>query len=122
MVRSLVGLLIFASLLLAPAARAQNGDDLVVKAAYEAYFSGLWARDIAAMDKVWSHDPNVRNIGPRNKSIDVGWEPIKKGFERLFDVFPQLNVKPDDPYVRVNGQKQADRWVLVYLHASRISE
>src|SRR6476659_9004212 len=39
-----------------------------VKAANQSFYTALSARDIDAMQKVWSNEPNVINMGPRHKA------------------------------------------------------
>jgi hypothetical protein len=46
-----------------------------VKAASGAFYEALAVMDDgAAMEKVWAHTPYVTYIGPRAKSIIVGWD------------------------------------------------
>ena len=55
-----------------------------VKAANQAFYAALSARDIGAMQKVWSSDIDIENIGPFSKAAHVGWDAIKKRFEETF--------------------------------------
>jgi hypothetical protein len=46
-----------------------------VKSVSNAFYSALTVIDNGeAMGKVWAHMPYVTNVGPRSKSIMVGWE------------------------------------------------
>jgi len=133
---------------------AQKASDMeAVKAANQAFYAALSARDIRAMEKVWSRKPDIRNIGPRSKAIDVGWDGLKKGLETVFDAFPELTVSEEQIHIRIRGQvawvsgiekaqrktktgetqtgtnfgtsifeKQEGRWLMVYHHASAISQ
>jgi SnoaL-like domain len=53
------------------AAEPQSSETDSVKAANQAFYSAFSARDIAAMQKVWSSDAGIQNIGPTNKSVTV---------------------------------------------------
>jgi hypothetical protein len=58
---------------------AQQGSDIdAVKATNQAFYAALSARDISAMQKVWSSDADIQNIGPVSKAAAVGWDDIKK--------------------------------------------
>ena len=53
------------------------------------------------MQKVWSSDEDIQNIGPTSKSVTVGWDKIGKAFEALFAAFPDLKatMKPGNQIV-----------------------
>ena len=76
------------SVALLPAnAFAQQADVDGVKAASQAYYAALGVADNgAAMEKVWAHTPYITYVGPRSKSIIVGWEPLKKMWEELNNI------------------------------------
>jgi ketosteroid isomerase-like protein len=123
-----------------------------VKSANQAFYSAFSARDIAAMQKVWSSDPDDQNIGPASKSVTTGWDKIGKGFDGLFDTYPELTASME-PKIEIVGavawatgieqvqrkdkagassgaknlvtnifQKQDGRWLMVHHHASRIPQ
>lgn len=134
------------------AAEPQSSETDAVKAANQAFYSAFSTGDVAAMQKVWSSDADIQNIGPTSKSVTVGWDKIGKGFEALFAAFPELKatMKPEikivDAVAWVTGieqiqrkdkaaaissvgnlvtsifQKQDGRWLMVHHHASRISQ
>jgi ketosteroid isomerase-like protein len=134
------------------AAQPQSTETDAVKAANQAFYAAFSARDAAAMQKVWSSDADIQNIGPTSKSVTVGWDKIGKGFESVFVAFPGLKatmepeIKIVDAVAWVTGieqiqrkdksgaissagnlvtnifQKQDWRWVMVHHHASRISQ
>ena len=57
----------------------QEADVDGVKAASKAFYTALAALDGgAAMEKVWAHTPYVTYVGPRAKTIIVGWDAQKK--------------------------------------------
>jgi hypothetical protein len=61
-------------------ARAQQAADTEgVKAASKAFYTALAKLDGGeAMEKVWAHAPYVTYVGPRGKTIIVGWDAQKK--------------------------------------------
>jgi len=44
------------------------------------------------MEKVWAHTPYVTDVGPRSKTIIVGWEAQKKYWADTDPLFLQRNV------------------------------
>jgi hypothetical protein len=53
----------------------QEADEEGVKAAGKAFYSALAVLDGGpAMEKVWAHTPYVTYVGPRSKTILLGWE------------------------------------------------
>ncbi len=120
LIGSVIGLVIPAFIMvggMANSALAQKASEMdAVKAANEALYAALSARDIRAMEKVWSHKREVRQIGPRSKAVDVGWDAVKKSFERTFDAFPELKVSAEQTYVRING---STAWVSCVERAQR---
>ena len=93
------------SVALLPAnAFAQQSDVDGVKAASQAYYAALAVADNgAAMEKVWAHTPYITYVGPRSKSIIVGWEPLKKMWEELNNITAERKVAVSDAHVHVNG-------------------
>ena len=62
---------------------AQQSSDLEkVKAASQAFYAALNARDPSAMAKVWAHTPYVVHISPVAKEIVVGWEGVNEELGR----------------------------------------
>jgi ketosteroid isomerase-like protein len=88
---------------------AQKASEMdAVKAANQAFYTALSTRDVGAMQKVWSGDADIQNIGPRSKAIAVGWDAVKKGFEATFDTFPELKASMEQTRIKING---ATAWV-----------
>lgn len=108
--------LLVAILISGSAVAQQQSEMAAVKAANQAFYAALSARDVVAMQKVWSSDPEIQNIGPRNKTITVGWDNIKKGFEGTFDSFPELKVSMMEPRLKIVG---AVAWVSGIEQAQR---
>ena len=87
-----------------------------VKAASQAFYAALSARDVGAMQKVWSSDADIQNIGPRSKAATVGWDAIGKGFEATFANFPELKVSMEQSQIKING---STAWVSGIEKAQR---
>ena len=88
---------------LAHAQKSKSSDRDAVRQANEAFYAALSARDVSAIQKVWSSDADIQNIGPRSRTADIGWEAHKKSYERTFDAFPELKVSMPEPRIKVNG-------------------
>jgi ketosteroid isomerase-like protein len=117
--RQMMGFAIVVALALATTtASAQKGKSELdaVKAANEAFYAALSKRDVGAIQKTWSSDADIQNIGPRSKSADIGWDAHKKGYEVVFDAFPELKVSMPEPRIKVNG---STAWVSGIEHAER---
>src|SRR5713101_4917276 len=77
---------------------AQQAADMEgVKAASKAFYAALAVIDNGeAMEKVWAHTPYVTYVGPRAKSIIVGWDAQKKYWVEANKLFSQRNVTLSD--------------------------
>jgi ketosteroid isomerase-like protein len=83
---------------------AQQSDMDQVTAAIEAYNAAITSLDIAKMEPLWAHDANVMLINPRDKSISVGWDAVKKSWEAAFNNNSELNVtQAEGPHIVVDG-------------------
>jgi ketosteroid isomerase-like protein len=91
--------------LLAGGAVAQQAADVEgVKAASKAFYAALAVLDNGeAMEKVWAHAPYVTYVGPRAKTILVGWDAQKKYWQDTNKLFSQRNVTLSDQHIHVNG-------------------
>jgi ketosteroid isomerase-like protein len=95
--------LILVALLNGSAIAQQQSEIDAVKTANQAFYTALSARDVASMQKVWSSDADIQNLGPRDKAFTVGWDTMKNGFGRLFDSLAELNVSMAEPRVKIVG-------------------
>lgn len=86
-------------------ALAQQAGDLEgVKAASKAFYAALAVIDDgAAMEKVWAHTPYVTYVGPRSKSITVGWDAVKKAWVETNKRTSQRNTTLSEQQIHVNG-------------------
>ena len=91
--------------LLPGSAVAQQASDVDgVKAASKAFYSALAVLDNGeAMEKVWAHTPYVTYVGPRAKTIIVGWDAQKKYWADNNKLFSSRNVTLSDQNIHVNG-------------------
>jgi ketosteroid isomerase-like protein len=75
-----------------------------VKAVNLAYYKALSARDIHAMEKVWTCAANNMLIAPPvNPLTHVGWAAIKRNWERYWALFDQFSVSVKVTNVNING-------------------
>ena len=82
----------------------QTADVDGVKAASKAFYTALAVLDGgAAMEKVWAHTPYVTYVGPRAKTIIVGWDAQKKYWADTDKLFSQRNVSLSEQHIHVNG-------------------
>jgi len=69
----------------------QSADVEAIKTANQAFYAALSARDLKAMEAVWANKPYVVNIGPRSKTVLVGYEAaVSKYWANSFDFFSQM--------------------------------
>jgi ketosteroid isomerase-like protein len=75
-----------------------------VKAASKSFYTALAALDNgASMEKIWAHTPYVTYVGPRAKTIIVGWDAQKKYWVDTDKLFSSRNVTLSDQHIHVNG-------------------
>jgi ketosteroid isomerase-like protein len=84
---------------------AQQAADIEgVKAVSKAFYVALATLDNGeAMEKVWAHTPYVTYVGPRAKTIIVGWDAQKKYWLDTNKLFSQRDVTLSDQHIHVNG-------------------
>ncbi len=84
-------------------ANAQSGEDAAVLAANKAFYAALSALDLAAMENLWAHDPDVVYIGPLHRKLVIGWPAVRAEFAANKANVAEISVKPLDTHVRVDG-------------------
>ena len=84
---------------------AQTTSDLdAVRAANQAYYEALSARDIGAMEKVWSQSDDDVNVAPPIRpAAHVGWPAIKKQYETFWATLDELTVSMENPTIKIEG-------------------
>jgi len=82
----------------------QEADIEGVKAASKAFYTALAKLDGGeAMEKVWAHTPYVTYVGPRAKSVLVGWDAQKKYWVDTNKLFKERKASLSDQHIHVNG-------------------
>jgi ketosteroid isomerase-like protein len=75
-----------------------------VKAVNNAYCKALSARDMRAMEKVWTRTAeNILIAPPTNPITHVGWEAIQRNWEAYWPTFNRFSVSMVVSMVNVNG-------------------
>ena len=75
-----------------------------VKAANVAYYTALSARDMRAMEEVWTRTAeNILIAPPTNPVTHVGWEAIKRNWEGYWPTFNRFSVSMVVTMVNING-------------------
>lgn len=102
----MIACVIVASPLNTSMALAQSNTDLeAVKAANQAFYTALSARDVGALQHVWlSDDPDIQGIGPTSKAATIGWDGIKQTYITTFDALPEISINMLEPTIRLHGQ------------------
>jgi ketosteroid isomerase-like protein len=91
-------------LLSGSAVAQQAGDVDGVKAASKAFYAALAVLDNGeAMEKVWAHAPYITYVGPRAKSIIVGWDALNKYWQDTNKLFSERKPALSDQHIHVNG-------------------
>ena len=96
---------------------AQSSDLEQVKAANAAYYAALSARDLHAMEQVWTRTSRDVNIAPPIRpAAHIGWDLIKKNYLGYWGTLDELAVSMAEPSVEVQGTVA---WVYGIEHAKR---
>ncbi len=78
----------------------QAADAEGVRAAVSAYYAALNARDIRAMEALWSRDAEpmmIHPAGPHARAPVVGWEAVRRSFEEAWPRFEEFRVTVNEP-------------------------
>jgi ketosteroid isomerase-like protein len=88
-----------------PGIAAPDTSDLdQVKAANRAYYAALSARDVTAMERVWTLSPRDVNIAPPVKPVaHTGWESVKKNYQTFWSTLDELTVSMAEPHFVLQG-------------------
>lgn len=75
-----------------------------IKAANEAYYKALSARDLRAMEKVWTcATDNMLIAPPSNPHVHVGWAAIRRNWQTYWPVFEDYSVSMRVKKVNISG-------------------
>ena len=82
-----------------------GGGDAVhdLREANELFYRALETLDLAAMDRVWSHEPEVRCIHPGSEAL-VGWDSVRNAWQQIFANTRWMRVQPTDVRMQVIGE------------------
>ena len=72
-----------------------------VNAASQVFNAAISARDIGAMDKVWTHEAYATFMGPLSTTVVVGWDGVR---EMRFSQFDRVIISVAESHVRTNGK------------------
>ena len=90
---AVVGLLFLTAM---GSARAQATTDLEsIHAKSQSFTAAIGARDIDAMDKVWSHESYACFVGPLSTTVVVGWDDVRKAWQMRFGKSTGEAIIPD---------------------------
>src|ERR1700681_4846365 len=86
-------------------ALTQQGADVEgAKAASKAFYAALPVVDNGeAMAKVFAHTPYVTYVGPRSKSVIVGWDALDRYWQDTNKLFTVRNGTLADSHIHANG-------------------
>lgn len=83
---------------------SETSDLVQVKAANQAYYAALSARDLSAMERVWARSPRAVNIAPPIRpAAHVGWETIRKNYQKFWGTLEGLSVSMAKPSIEIRG-------------------
>ena len=84
-------------------AQKEAGED-GVKAASKAFYAALAVFDDGtAMSKVWAQKPYVTFVGPRSKTMLVGWDAQKQYWAKNNEAFAERKVTLTEQRIHVHG-------------------
>ena len=96
--------LLFAAVVLLAGNGKGSAQEADIKATINAFHAALGSLDVSKMEPLWAHDADVISIQPRDKSISVGWDAVKKDWENTFGHNSELKVTEiAGPYIQVRG-------------------
>ena len=103
--RSVLRLSAMTAFLLSAITLARAAEDTEgVDAASKAFYAALSVMDDgSAMSRVWAHVPYATLVGPRSKSIIVGWDAINAYWPESNKRFSKRTITLLDRHVHVNG-------------------
>jgi ketosteroid isomerase-like protein len=82
----------------------QTSDSDAIRAANAGYYAALSARDMPAMERVWTcASDNILIAPPVKPRTHVGWVAIKRNWESYWPTFAEYSVTMEPTSVSVNG-------------------
>ena len=95
-----------------PRSKSKSVEIKNIKAANAAYYKALSARDLPAMEKVWTcAADNMLIAPPSNPHVHVGWAAIKRNWQAYWPVFDDYSVsmRVSGPVAWVHGIETSKR-------------
>lgn len=91
--------------LLSAPSHAQSAADIAgVREANDAYYRALSARDLQAMEQIWSRTPVDTNIAPPFRPVvHVGWDAVRRQYETFWPTLAELTVTMEQPTIHIEG-------------------
>jgi ketosteroid isomerase-like protein len=87
-----------------PSSADTSADTREVEAVNLAYYAALTARDLSAMEKVWTcAADNMLIAPPVNPRAHVGWDAIRRNWEAYWPTFDNFSVSMQVTRVSING-------------------
>lgn len=74
-----------------------------IRSANEAFEKAWSARDVAAIEKLWSHEPYVFVVHPSSKMPEIGWENVRGSFGTQLSRYSEFAVSMTGTQIHVNG-------------------
>ena len=79
-------------------------DASAVKDTISKVHAAISSLDISKMEPLWFHNAYVTLVNPKDKSVSVGWDDVKKNWENAFNFWSHIKVtQTAGPYVHVDG-------------------
>src|SRR5262245_24192184 len=79
-----------------------SDDAAALRDVNDSFYRALETLDLAAMERVWSHEAWVRCVHPGQEAI-VGWRDVRRSWEQIFTNTRWLRVTPTAVDVQVLG-------------------
>lgn len=80
-----------------------GNDREALREANGAFYRAVEELDLAAMERVWLHEPWVRCIHP-GWDLLVGWEKVRQSWEQIFSGTRWIRVIPTSVDIQVMGE------------------
>jgi ketosteroid isomerase-like protein len=98
-------------------AQAQQSPDRdQIRAIILSFDAALSARDLAAVERIWAHEPYVVVVSPRDKAFSFGWDAVKQHWEDVFEFWSFLKVSVlGEPRIHVTGNMA---WASTVVNAA----
>jgi len=83
-------------------AHAEDAEHAILSA-NDAFEKAWSARDITAIEQLWSHQPYVFVVHPSSKVPEIGWDSVRSSFATQMGRYSEFVVSMTGAQVHVNG-------------------